>query len=254
MAVSEEKVLANAEVAARRFAPLGLEILQIDHGWQRGDVTGDWVPNERFPHGLRWLADELRKRYGLRLGLWIAPTDVAETSDLFREHRDWMLCGEDGKPRVNWRWYWKPNPDCYELDATHPEAYRWIEETFRTLRAVKGETAATFTLEFLGGTLGDQTLEVVGAPRWVVGDRDVLFVAPGRSRLSPLVRMMHGRVRVMVDAAGVETVAFHNGDPIPDPGAFGAARPQRRSRAGRPMSLAVFLAAVEARLRARGGA
>jgi hypothetical protein len=126
--------------------------------------------------------------------------------------------------------------------------------TFRTLRAVKGETAATFTLEFLGGTLGDQTLEVVGAPRWVVGDRDVLFVAPGRSRLSPLVRMMHGRVRVMVDAAGVETVAFHNGDPIPDPGAFGAARPQRRSRAGRPMSLAVFLAAVEARLRARGGA
>lgn len=126
--------------------------------------------------------------------------------------------------------------------------------TFRTLRAVKGDNLGTFTLEFLGGTLGDQTLEVIGAPRWVVGDRDVLFVAEGRSRLSPLVRMSHGRVRVMVDAAGVETVAFDNGDPIPEPGAFGPARFARRSRVWRSMSLAAFLAAVEARLRARGGA
>jgi len=30
-------------------------------------------------------------------GVWIAPTDVAETSELFRQHPDWMLRGSDGK-------------------------------------------------------------------------------------------------------------------------------------------------------------
>jgi hypothetical protein len=133
MGMTEEKVLANAEVAARHFKPLGLEIMQLDHGWQRGDVTGDWVPNERFAHGLSWLAQQLHERHRLRLGVWIAPTDVAETSTVFQQHPDWMLKGDDGKPRINWRWYWKPNPNCYELDATHPAAVQSVVDTFRRL-------------------------------------------------------------------------------------------------------------------------
>lgn len=133
MGMTEEKVLANAKVAAKHFQPLGLEIMQLDHGWQRGDITGDWVPNERFPHGLKWLADELRSKHGLRLGVWISPTDAAETSDLFKQHPEWMLKGEDGKPRVNWRWYWKPNLNCYALDASHPGAWQFIADTFRQL-------------------------------------------------------------------------------------------------------------------------
>ncbi len=135
MAMTEDLVLANAAIAARHFQPLGLEIMQLDHGWQRGDITGDWIPNERFPHGLKWLAGELKKRHGLRLGVWIAPTDVAETSALFQQHRDWLLQDEKGVPRVNWRWYWKPNPNCYELDASHPAAAAWMEQVFAQLSA-----------------------------------------------------------------------------------------------------------------------
>lgn len=152
MGMTEERVLANAEVAAQHFRPLGLEIMQLDHGWQRGDVTGDWVPNERFPHGLGWLAEQLRTRFGLRLGIWIAPTDVAATSELFRQHPDWMLRGADGKPRVNWRWYWKPNPDCYELDATQPEASRWIADTFRRLT---GEGVSYYKIDFIAAAGGE---------------------------------------------------------------------------------------------------
>lgn len=152
MGMTEEKVLANAEVAAKHFKPLGLEIMQLDHGWQRGDITGDWVPNERFPHGLKWLADELQKRHGLRLGLWISPTDVAETSELFKQHPDWLLKGDDGKPRVNWRWYWKPNPDCFVLDATQPEVYDWIADTFRRLTS---EGASYFKIDFIAASGGE---------------------------------------------------------------------------------------------------
>jgi alpha-galactosidase len=153
MGMTEEKVLANAAVAARHFKPLGLDIMQLDHGWQRGDITGDWTPNERFPHGLKWLAGELRQRYGLRLGVWIAPTDVAETSDLFKQHPDWMLKGDDGKPRVNWRWYWRPNPNCYELDATHPQANQYIRDVFRQLT---GWGVSYYKIDFIASAGGEQ--------------------------------------------------------------------------------------------------
>ena len=156
MGMTEEKVLANAAVAARHFQPLGLQIMQLDHGWQRGDITGDWVTNERFPHGLRWLADELKQRHGLRLGVWIAPTDVAETSELYRQHPDWMLRGQDGKPRVNWRWYWAPNPNCYELDATHPDAYREIVETFRRLTS---EGVSYYKIDFIASSGGEHFVQ-----------------------------------------------------------------------------------------------
>ena len=156
MGMTEEKVLANAEVAARHFKPLGLEIMQLDHGWQRGDITGDWTPNERFPHGLAWLAGELRQRYGLRLGVWIAPTDVAETSDLFKQHPDWMLKGDDGKPRVNWRWYWKPNPNCYELDATQPQARQYIQDVFRQLT---GWGVSYYKIDFIASAGGEQFVQ-----------------------------------------------------------------------------------------------
>ncbi len=133
MAMSEDLVLANAAVAAKHFKGLGLEIMQLDHGWQRGDITGDWIPNERFSHGLKWLSDKLKSRHGMRLGVWIAPTDVAETSQTFKEHPDWLLRDEQGNPCVNWRWYWKPNPNCYELDASNPAAAEWMEKVFAQL-------------------------------------------------------------------------------------------------------------------------
>ncbi|PYJ05250.1 MAG: hypothetical protein DME25_08790 [Verrucomicrobia bacterium] len=152
MAMTEDLVLANAAVAAKYFKPLGFEIIQLDHGWQRGDVTGDWTPNERFPHGLRWLADELKSRYGFRLGLWIAPTDVAETSQTFKDHADWMLKDEAGHLRVNWRWYWKPNPNCFELDCSNPAAARWLENVFAHLTH---DGASYFKIDFIAASAGE---------------------------------------------------------------------------------------------------
>lgn len=146
--VSEDKVLANAAVAARHFGPLGFSVMQVDHGWQRRDITGDWTANERFPHGLKWLATQLRERHGLKLGLWISPTDVASTSELYSRHPEWMLKGEDGKPKVNWRWYWKPNPDCYQLDVSQPGAYDHVASVFRALVA---EDVSYFKIDFISG-------------------------------------------------------------------------------------------------------
>lgn len=123
----------------------------MDHGWQRGDICGDWVPNPRFPHGMKWLAEQLRSRYGMKLGLWIAPTVVAETSQLFREHPEWLLKGADGKPAPAGRWFWAPNPETYTLDASHPAAATWIEETFARLTA---EGSTYYKIDFIAGSGG----------------------------------------------------------------------------------------------------
>ena len=133
MTISEEITLAHAEIVAKHFAPLGLKILQLDHGWQKGEICGDWFPKEAFPHGFKWLSEQLESKYGLKLGLWIAPTQVAFTSELFKEHPDWMVQGSDGKPAVTGQWFWVPNPKMSILNAGHPEAEKWLEETFARL-------------------------------------------------------------------------------------------------------------------------
>jgi hypothetical protein len=149
MGINEEIVLAHAAIAARHFRPLGLDVIQLDHGWQRGDVCGDWVPNERFPHGFRWLSEQLRSRYGMKLGLWIAPTQVAFNSRLFRDHPEWMIKNDQGKPTSTGRWFWVPNPEMSLLDASHPAAEKWIEETFARLSA---EGARYYKIDFIAGS------------------------------------------------------------------------------------------------------
>ncbi len=157
MAIDEELVLANAAAAAKYFKPLGFEIMQLDHGWQVGDITGNWTPDPKsFPHGFKWLSEQLQSRYGLKLGVWIAPTDVAETSETFQQHPDWMLKDPQGKPLVNWRWYWKPNPNCFELDASNPMAAHWMEDVFSKLSA---EGVSYYKIDFIASSAGEQFVQ-----------------------------------------------------------------------------------------------
>ena len=149
MGINEEIVLAHAEIAAKHFKPLGMEVIQLDHGWQRGDICGDWFPNERFPHGLKWLSEQLQSRYGMKLGLWIAPTNVASTSQLFRDHPEWLMKNAEGQPASIGRWFWVPNPEMSLIDASQPGAERWIEETFARLTS---EGARYYKIDFIAGS------------------------------------------------------------------------------------------------------
>src|SRR2546421_11049395 len=48
--------------------------------------------------------------------------------------------------------------------------------TFKIEDAIKGAAGAEYTIRMFGGTVGDQTIEVADAPKFKVGDRDILFV------------------------------------------------------------------------------
>jgi hypothetical protein len=93
-----------------------------------------------------------------------------------------------------------------------------VIKTFVTVavdRVLKGAEVKETTLEFLGGTIGDETLEVGGMPQFTVGDRGIVFVQNNGQQFCPLVRLMHGRYRIQKDSAsGREFVARDNGRPL----------------------------------------
>jgi len=135
--VSEEEVISNAEFASKYLKQYGLEYIQIDEGYQRWH--GDWEGNDRFPHGMKWLADKI-KSYGFKAGLWISPYVISETTKVFKEHPEWLLKNRDGslKRIGNWEdeipdWAANEYPKRYCLDSTHPGAAEWLHDLFDTV-------------------------------------------------------------------------------------------------------------------------
>ena len=86
--------------------------------------------------------------------------------------------------------------------------------TFRVLEAIKGTPPPLLTLEFLGGAVGELSLEVSGMPRFEPGAQDIVFVTAGTPAICPLVAMGHGRYRILRDDQGAEFVARDNGLPL----------------------------------------
>ena len=149
-----------------------------------------------------------------------------------------------------------------ELVTRGPDRAIFTRVTFRVTEVIRGAPLPSeVTLEFLGGTVGDLTLEVAGMPRFEPGGREIVFVERSGPQICPLVAMAHGRYRVLLDSVGAEFVARDNGAPLvrPDDVALPLTAPavavltSRQSlAAARPLSPAEFTAAVRSEaLRAR---
>ena len=102
--------------------------------------------------------------------------------------------------------------------ATAPDGTPVIKTfvTFAVERTLKGAANREVTLEFLGGTLGDESLVVTGMPRFELGTSDYLFIERNGVQFCPLVAVRHGRYRLLRDAAGREFVARDNAVALTD--------------------------------------
>jgi hypothetical protein len=93
-------------------------------------------------------------------------------------------------------------------------------KTFVTVaveKVLKGTDQPEVVLEFLGGTVGDESLVVSGMPKFVVGSREVVFVQKNGVQFCPLVGMMHGRYKVMRDpGSATEFMTRDNNMPLTD--------------------------------------
>ena len=120
--------------------------------------------------------------------------------------------------------------------------------TFKVDDALKGDPGTTYSMRMLGGTVDDRTMEVSDAPKFKVGDHDVLFIENNGSQFIPLVGLQHGRFRVEKDSSGRQTLLTGNGLPLSDVNQLGG-KEETLARSKAALSLYDFKSIV--RLRAR---
>ncbi len=149
LGVSEERVLANAEIAKERLGSLIPKYMVLDLGWQEGHLPSTFTENDQFPHGLKWLSDKLEAQ-GFSLGVWTAPHSISEFDPIFKEHPEWMMKDDDGNPQSTGKWFWQPHGEIYCLDLTNPEAQeyqkKWIESLAqRGAKYIKPDFAGIIT-------------------------------------------------------------------------------------------------------------
>jgi len=147
--VSEPDVVANLEFCAANFDRRFFRYIQLDDGYQK--ATGDWDTNAKFPHGHRWLTDQIHAK-GFKAGLWVAPFAVTERSGIPAAHPDWLLRRADAPIVWDTREDW--GGKVYSLDGAHPQVQQWLFDLAR--RAVQTWGYDYLKIDFLlWATAGD---------------------------------------------------------------------------------------------------
>ena len=99
--VNEENCIGFIDKAKE----IGAELFVIDDGWfgrrkNDKDGLGDWWHDpEKFPRGLKPVADKAHS-VGMLFGMWIEPEMVNPTSDLYKEHPEWVLAFPNREPAM----------------------------------------------------------------------------------------------------------------------------------------------------------
>jgi hypothetical protein len=133
-------------------------------------------------------------------------------------------------------------------------AQRHIETyvTFQVADNVKGQAGSSYTIRMLGGTVGDESLVVTDAPKFQVGDQEILFVEHNNDQFVPLVGISHGRFHVQRDEeSGRDIVVNYEGAPVRDLSKLG--REEESVAASKAISPEQLKATVKTQLQAQAG-
>lgn len=149
---------------------------QVDDGYET--AVGDWfsVDKEKFPNGMKCIADAIHNK-GLKAGLWLAPFGAKKTSTLAKEHPDWLIKDEKGKPipvGANWGGF-------YALDIYNPDARQYIKDVFDLVLNEWGFDLvkldflyAAAIIPMYNKTRGEIAYDSIDLLRECVGDKEIL--------------------------------------------------------------------------------
>jgi hypothetical protein len=124
---TEEYLLRDLQALKNLSIRKPFDVFLIDESWGL-QLWGDFMPNKLFPSGMKFAADKI-KELGYIPGIWTPPFLVSPTSDLVRNHPEWVLktsLGENHIFRMNDKEHWI-------IDPTYPGVLEHLEESFRKL-------------------------------------------------------------------------------------------------------------------------
>jgi hypothetical protein len=120
--------------------------------------------------------------------------------------------------------------------------------TFQVADSVKGDAGSSYTIRMLGGKVGEEALVVDGAPKFEVGDREILFVEHNFDQFVPLVGIGHGRFHVQRDeTSGRDIMVNDEGEPVKDMAKLG--REEQSASAAEALSPEQLKSAVKEQLK-----
>ena len=174
-----------------------------------------------------------------------ATTVIPPTFEEMTDRAELIFVGKVVSSRAEWR-----------NVGTNRVIFTLVE--FERQEVLKGEAGASVTLQFLGGTVGDVTLEIAGVPKFKDGDRELLFVEGNGVRFCPLVGVFHGKFGVRKnEKSGRDILVMHNGKALHDVAEIGAGDgaefgPRRAKLSipanAQPLSVEDFKAKIQDRL------
>lgn len=90
--INEENILLQSENLQKEYGDKGADLIQIDDSWQNGwSFCGDWTGSKvNFSNGMDALSKKLKLR-NQKLGLWLAPTLVGDSSDFYAKHPEYAF-------------------------------------------------------------------------------------------------------------------------------------------------------------------
>jgi hypothetical protein len=153
-----------------------------------------------------------------------ATTVIPPTFEEMTDRADLVFVGKALSSRSEWR-----------SVGTNRVIFTLVD--YETHDVLKGNGDKSVTLQFLGGTVGEVTMEVSGVPKFNVGERVILFVEKNGIQFCPLVGVFHGKFGLRRDEkTGRDIVLMHDGKPLRDVAEIGTGEgaefgPKRRTLA-----------------------
>ena len=149
MDLNQEQAGKDAVWLAQYLKHFGYNLFHLDEGYQaaRGDYTLPHI--KHFPDGLQIFSDKIHD-LDLNLGLWSAPFEVSDHSELYKNHPDWLVKNADGNPIALVREDGNDTETLFVLDSTHPGAQQYLRETYSILAKKWG--ARYFKFDFMEDT------------------------------------------------------------------------------------------------------
>jgi alpha-galactosidase len=124
LSVINEDVVNTKIKAVKENFPTRPNVFIVDGKYCK---HGDWLDcdEQKFPIGLRYISDSI-KADRMMAGLCISPFTVEENSDVYENHREWLVRSTDGR-------FLRTKKNLFVLDSENVEVREYVRQVIHTI-------------------------------------------------------------------------------------------------------------------------